>query len=155
MSAPTDRRSLSTVLIAVPIAVLLALVGGAVCIALAFGGESGCGTASAATGNVQGVPAKLIPIYQQAAAKYHLGPKGPAILAGINWEETAFGTNLGVSSAEAEGWMQLPAIGVTWGIGSTEELREAGAGSIVDIPAELPASVKQLLGNARFTQSAY
>lgn len=49
----------------------------------------------------------------------------------------------------------LPAIGVTWGIGSTEELREAGAGSIVDIPAELPTSVKQLLRNARFTQSAY
>ncbi|MGH7484289.1 MAG: lytic transglycosylase domain-containing protein [bacterium] len=113
MSAPTDRRSLSTVLIAVPIAALLALIGGAVCIAIAFGGESGCGTASAATGNVKGVPAKLIPIYQQAAAKYHLGPKGPAILAGINWEETAFGTNLGVSSAEAEGWMQfLPS---SWG----------------------------------------
>jgi phosphoglycolate phosphatase-like HAD superfamily hydrolase len=42
----------------------------------------------------------------------------------------------------------LPCVGVTWGIGSIEELREAGAGSIVDAPAELPASVKRLLGNA-------
>jgi phosphoglycolate phosphatase len=39
----------------------------------------------------------------------------------------------------------LPSIGVTWGIGSTEELQEAGAGSIVDVPAELPASVRVAL----------
>jgi len=39
----------------------------------------------------------------------------------------------------------LPSIGVTWGIGSSEELREAGAGSIVHVPAELPTRVKQLL----------
>src|SRR5215472_13783902 len=117
MSAPTDRRSLSTILIAVPIAALLALIGGAVCIALAFGGTSGCGTANAATDSVKGVPAKLVPIYRQAAAKYHLGPKGPAILAGINWEETAFGTNLGVSSAAAEGWMQfLPSSWEAFGV---------------------------------------
>jgi phosphoglycolate phosphatase len=38
----------------------------------------------------------------------------------------------------------LPSIGVTWGIGSSEELREAGARSIVHVPAELPTSVKQL-----------
>ncbi len=56
---------------------------------------------------MKGVPTRLIPIYQQAAAKYHLGPKGPAILAGINSEETAFGTNLNVSSAGAVGWMQF------------------------------------------------
>jgi hypothetical protein len=116
MSAPTDRPSLSTLLIAVPIAALLAMIGSAVCIAFAFGGASGCGGASAATGDVNGVPAKLIPIYQQAAAKYHLGPKGPAILAGINWEETRFGQDLGVSEAEAEGWMQfLPSSWETFG----------------------------------------
>jgi phosphoglycolate phosphatase len=39
----------------------------------------------------------------------------------------------------------LPSIGVTWGIGSSEELRTAGAGSIVDVPAELPASVRAAL----------
>jgi hypothetical protein len=93
------------------------LTAGAVCIALAFGGAGGCGATSVATGHVRGVPAKLIPIYQQAAAKYRLGPKGPAILAAINWEETAFGTNLGVSSAEAEGWMQfLPSSWEAFGV---------------------------------------
>ena len=54
-----------------------------------------------------GVPPLLIPIYQRAAAKYELGPQGPAILAGINLIETAFGTNLNVSSAGALGWMQF------------------------------------------------
>ena len=54
-----------------------------------------------------GVPPVLIPIYQAAAAKYGLGPQGPAVLAGINEVETAFGTNLNVSSAGALGWMQF------------------------------------------------
>lgn len=40
----------------------------------------------------------------------------------------------------------LPSIGVTWGIGSAEELEGAGAHSIADAPAELPASVNQLIG---------
>ncbi len=55
----------------------------------------------------QGVPPVLIPIYQRAAAAYGLGPQGPAVLAGINAIETAFGTNLNVSSAGAIGWMQF------------------------------------------------
>jgi len=54
-----------------------------------------------------GVPPVLIPIYQRAAAAYALGPRGAAILAGINEIETAFGTNLNVSSAGAIGWMQF------------------------------------------------
>jgi len=54
-----------------------------------------------------GVPPVLIPMYQAAAAKYGLGPQGPAVLAGINEVETAFGTNLNVSSAGALGWMQF------------------------------------------------
>ena len=61
-------------------------------------------TSSCAT---SGVPPVLIPIYQRAAAAYGLGPQGPAILAGINAIETAFGTNLNVSSAGAIGWMQF------------------------------------------------
>jgi soluble lytic murein transglycosylase-like protein len=59
-----------------------------------------------------GVPPVLIPIYQRAAAAYGLGPQGPAVLAGINEIETAFGTNLSVSSAGAMGWMQF--IPSTW-----------------------------------------
>jgi len=56
---------------------------------------------------ISGVPPTLIPIYHQASDKYGLGPQGPAILAGINAIETAFGTNLGPSYAGAEGWMQF------------------------------------------------
>jgi Transglycosylase SLT domain len=54
-----------------------------------------------------GVPQILIPIYQRAATAYGLGPQGAAVLAGINEVETAFGTNLNVSSAGAVGWMQF------------------------------------------------
>ncbi|MFI5027962.1 MAG: lytic murein transglycosylase [Solirubrobacterales bacterium] len=54
-----------------------------------------------------GVPPVLIPIYQRAALTYGLGPQGPAVLAGINEVETAFGTNLNTSSAGAIGWMQF------------------------------------------------
>jgi soluble lytic murein transglycosylase-like protein/cell wall-associated NlpC family hydrolase len=64
------------------------------------------------TCSTSGVPPILIPMYQRAAAAYGLGPQGPAVLAGINEIETAFGTNLNVSSAGALGWMQfMPA---TW-----------------------------------------
>ncbi len=59
-----------------------------------------------------GVPPVLIPIYQGAAARYGLGPQGAAVLAGINEIETAFGSNLNVSSAGAMGWMQF--ISSTW-----------------------------------------
>jgi hypothetical protein len=54
-----------------------------------------------------GVPAILIPIYQRASAAYGLGPQGANVLAAINGIETAFGTNLNVSSAGAVGWMQF------------------------------------------------
>jgi len=59
-----------------------------------------------------GVPPILIPVYQRAAGAYGLGPQGASVLAGINEVETAFGTNLNISSAGAVGWMQfLPS---TW-----------------------------------------
>jgi cell wall-associated NlpC family hydrolase len=54
-----------------------------------------------------GVPPVLVPIYRRAAATYGLGPQGPAVLAGINEVETAFGTVLNISSAGAIGWMQF------------------------------------------------
>jgi len=56
---------------------------------------------------INGVPPVLIPIYHRASDRYALGPQGPAILAGINAIETAFGTNLGPSYAGAVGWMQF------------------------------------------------
>lgn len=64
-----------------------------------------------------GVPPVLIPIYQRAAAAYGLGPQGPSVLAGINEVETAFGSNLNVSSAGAIGWMQfMPSTWETYGV---------------------------------------
>ena len=64
-----------------------------------------------------GVPPVLIPIYQRAAAQYGLGPQGPPVLAGINEIETAFGSNLNVSSAGALGWMQfIPSSWETYGV---------------------------------------
>ncbi len=65
-----------------------------------------------------GVPPVLIPIYQRAAATYGLGPQGAAVLAGINAIETAFGTNLNISSAGAQGWMQF--IPSTWEMYGTD-----------------------------------
>jgi membrane-bound lytic murein transglycosylase B len=63
------------------------------------------------------VPPQLIPIYQRASARYGLGSQGAAILAGINAVETGFGTNLGPSSAGAEGWMQfMPSTWAEWGV---------------------------------------
>ncbi|HYB24802.1 MAG TPA: HAD hydrolase-like protein [Solirubrobacteraceae bacterium] len=41
---------------------------------------------------------------------------------------------------------EMPAIGVTWGIGSTGELLAAGAEVIIDSPSELPHAVESLLG---------
>jgi membrane-bound lytic murein transglycosylase B len=64
-----------------------------------------------------GVPPVLVPIYQRAANAYGLGPQGAAILASINGIESAFGTNMGPSSAGAIGWMQfLPSTWETWGV---------------------------------------
>src|SRR6476659_8669348 len=64
-----------------------------------------------------GVPPVLAPIYRRAATAYGLGPQGPSVLAGINEVETAFGTNLNVSSAGAQGWMQfMPSTWETYGV---------------------------------------
>jgi membrane-bound lytic murein transglycosylase B len=72
---------------------------------------------SASSCAASAVPPVLIPIYQRAAAQYGLGSQGAAILAGINAVETNFGTNLGPSSAGAEGWMQfMPSTWAEWGV---------------------------------------
>jgi len=64
-----------------------------------------------------GVPPILIPIYQGAADAYGLGPQGAAVLASINGIESAFGSNMGPSSAGAIGWMQfLPSTWESYGV---------------------------------------
>jgi Transglycosylase SLT domain len=68
-------------------------------------------------GSTPGAPAGLLPIYQRASDAFGLGPQGPAILASINGIESAFGANMGPSSAGAIGWMQfLPSTWATYGV---------------------------------------
>jgi phosphoglycolate phosphatase len=47
-----------------------------------------------------------------------------------------------ILAARAHG---LPSIGVTWGIGTAEELQDAGADRLIATPAELPATAAVLL----------
>ncbi len=72
-----------------------------------------------------------------AAALKMLGRPKRAVMVGDRSHD--------IAGADAN---SLPSIGVTWGIGSAEELRKAGAESIVDVPAELAASVRKLLAGA-------
>ncbi len=53
------------------------------------------------------IPARLIPVYRQAAAAFGLGADGWAWLAAVNRIETDFGRDLSTSSAGAVGWMQF------------------------------------------------
>jgi soluble lytic murein transglycosylase-like protein len=53
------------------------------------------------------VPEDLTPIYAAAAARFGLGPRGPAVLSAINRVETSFGRHAVTSSAGAVGWMQF------------------------------------------------
>ncbi len=60
------------------------------------------------------IPPFLLPIYQAAGSEYGIRWE---VLAAINRIETAFGTNLNVSSAGALGWMQfMPATWATYGV---------------------------------------
>ncbi len=62
----------------------------------------GCGSGPSAAGEPP-----LIQYDIEAAQRYGLGPDGYAYLAGINYVETKFGTDLSTSSAGAVGWMQF------------------------------------------------
>lgn len=60
------------------------------------------------------IPPFLIPIYQAAGSEYGIPWE---VLASINRIETAFGTNLNISSAGALGWMQfMPATWEQYGV---------------------------------------
>lgn len=104
-------------LLGLPLGLLAALIGVLLAAAVMLGSAPGCGGGEAVGGLNSKVPKRLAPIYVEAAAKYGLGARGPSILAAINWAETSFGANLGVSSAEAEGWMQfLPSSWDAYGV---------------------------------------
>src|SRR6201999_683294 len=92
-------------------------VGSLIGLAVVMGGAQGCGSGESVAGLAQTVPRRLVPIYDGAAEKFHLGPKGPAVLAAINFRETTFGTNIATSSAGAEGPMAfLPSTFEEWGV---------------------------------------
>ena len=89
---------------------VVAALGGVILLVTiaAVAGASGADTCQAVgKGPVGGVPVQLVPLYQAAAAKYGLGPQGPAVLAAINQVESNFGQDLSTSSAGAVGWMQF------------------------------------------------
>jgi hypothetical protein len=117
MEAGSLTPRVPKLLVGLPLALLAGLVAIVMAAALVVGGGSSCGGGEAVGALSDKVPKRLVPIYEQAAAKYGLGEQGPSILAAINWVETGFGTNLGVSSAAAEGWMQfLPSSWEAFGV---------------------------------------
>jgi murein DD-endopeptidase MepM/ murein hydrolase activator NlpD len=68
------------------------------------------------------IPPFLLPIYQACGTEYGIPWE---VLASINKIETAFGTNLNVSSAGALGWMQfLPSSWATYGVDANGDGRK-------------------------------
>ncbi len=68
------------------------------------------------------IPPFLLPIYQACGTEYDIPWN---VLAGINKIETAFGTNLNVSSAGAEGWMQfMPSTWQAYGVDANGDGRK-------------------------------
>ncbi|HVX32168.1 MAG TPA: lytic transglycosylase domain-containing protein [Solirubrobacterales bacterium] len=108
-AATTPAARPPKLLIGLPLAALAILIGTLLGFAVILGGTPGCGGGEQVVALGPKVPRRLAPIYMDAAERYGLGARGPSILAAINWVETGFGTDLGNSSAGAEGWMQFEA----------------------------------------------
>ncbi len=103
-------------LLGIPLVVLFGLIAIVIAVAALGANSTSCGSEAGPALSSE-VPKRLVPIYDEAAAKYRLGPKGPSVLAAINFVETSFGTNMGTSSAGAEGWMAfLPSTFAEWGV---------------------------------------
>jgi membrane-bound lytic murein transglycosylase B/cell wall-associated NlpC family hydrolase len=81
--------------------------------------------ASEFTAGSASVPALLLPVYEACGSQYGISWE---VLAAINKVETNFGTDLGNSSAGAEGWMQfLPSSWARWGVdGNGDGRKEPG-----------------------------
>ena len=68
------------------------------------------------------IPPFLLPIYQACGTQYDIPWQ---VLASINKIETAFGTNLNVSTAGAQGWMQfIPSTWATYGVDANADGRK-------------------------------
>jgi len=112
--SPFRAMMIAALLVVATVAGVIAIVVG---VLARFGAEQ---CTLGAPGPVAGPPAQLVPLYEAAAAKYQLGPMGPAYLAAVNELESGFGQNLGTSSAGAVGFMQfLPSTWATEGVTPT------------------------------------
>jgi hypothetical protein len=117
MEAATKRSGGARLLIGAALGSLAIFIGSLVGFALVMGAAQGCGGGRPLDGLAPAVPKKLVPLYDGAARRFHLGPKGPAVLAAINFRETSFGTDVATSSAGAEGPMAfLPSTFEEWGV---------------------------------------
>jgi Transglycosylase SLT domain len=83
--------------------VCVLVLGGWLIMAAGASGPGMCGVTSLAGD----VPVDLAALFTAAAQQYELGPRGPAVLAGLTDVESGFGQNLGPSSAGAVGWTQF------------------------------------------------
>jgi hypothetical protein len=115
-ATPAPSRA-SWLLLGIPLVLLFGLIAIVISVAALGAGPPGCG-ASEAIPLSSKVPKELIPIYDEAAAEFKLGPKGPAMLAAINFNETSFGTNMNnTTGSGAEGWMMfMPETWATYGV---------------------------------------
>jgi hypothetical protein len=116
MSGAPEKGSFR--LLAVPVVGVIGLIALVMAVAVLGGTEAGgCEGSEEVAALSSDVPPMLVPLYEEAASKYHLGTRGPSVLAAINFVETSFGTNMATSSAGAEGWMAfLPSTFAEWGV---------------------------------------
>jgi hypothetical protein len=128
MSGRSNEAGSAGAVALIPIGCLLILVAFVIGIAAATGGSGVCGPAGEApTGTLEGgVPKKFVAIYLAAAARYRLGPKGPAMLASIHFNETSFGTNTeNRTGSGAEGQMMfMPATWAAYGVDANGDGRK-------------------------------
>jgi hypothetical protein len=102
--------------VGLPVALLCGLLAIVFSVALLGSQSPECGAAPS-TPLSKEVPKRLVPLYDEAATRFRLGPEGPAVLAAINFVETDFGQNMATSSAGANGWMAfLPSTWEVWGV---------------------------------------
>jgi len=116
-AATSSTTRTPKLMLGLPLAALALLIGSLIGLAVMLGGTPGCGGGEPVRGLSAQVPKRLVPMYMGAAQRYHLGVRGPSVLAAINFVETNFGTNVATSSAGAEGWMAfLPSTFAEWGV---------------------------------------